>query len=157
MEDPFFDEVRAFYVAHRTGLLAYAGTLVAEASEAEDLVQAAIYRLLRRGRAPRRLRPFVFRSLRNAAIDGSRRVRSTTQVHEVQTSYLDEAAVEASAELRRCLESLDGRDREIVMLKVIAGLTFREIAKVIRVNENTVATRYRRALARLRRELGEEQ
>ena len=41
-------------------------------------------------------------------------------------------------------------DREIVELKIYAGLTFEEIAKVTGLQAATVATRYRRALLSLR-------
>ncbi len=48
------------------------------------------------------------------------------------------------------LARLDREDRELVQLKIYAGLTFREIAEVTGRPQATVATRYRRALDSLR-------
>ena len=48
------------------------------------------------------------------------------------------------------LGRLSMEDRELVELKVFAGLTFREISAVVDLPPGTVATRYRRALESLR-------
>ncbi len=48
------------------------------------------------------------------------------------------------------LARLSAEDRELVQLKIYAGLTFREIAQVTGRPQATVATRYRRALDSLR-------
>jgi RNA polymerase sigma-70 factor (ECF subfamily) len=131
-------------------------TLVDDPALAEDLVQAAIYGLLKRGRAPRRMRPFIFRCLRNAAIDSHRQRRESALDDEAMTAAepVDDLTEDA-VDLRRCLDQLPQGDREIVILKIVAGLTFREIAAVVRRNGNSVATTYRRALTKLRQSLGE--
>jgi len=48
------------------------------------------------------------------------------------------------------LGRLTAEDRELVELKVFAGLTIREIADVTGMPQGTVATRFRRALESLR-------
>jgi RNA polymerase sigma-70 factor (ECF subfamily) len=48
------------------------------------------------------------------------------------------------------LARLTADDRELVELKIYAGLTFREMAQVTGRPQASVATRYRRALASLR-------
>ena len=48
------------------------------------------------------------------------------------------------------LGRLSAEDRELIELKVFAGLTIREIAEVTGMPPGTVATRYRRALESLR-------
>jgi len=45
---------------------------------------------------------------------------------------------------------LSAEDRELVQLKIYAGLTFREIAEITGKPPGTVATRYRRSLESLR-------
>ena len=57
----------------------------------------------------------------------------------------DDAEVVAAA-----LGRLRAEDRELVELKVFAGLTFREIADVTGLPQGTVATCYRRSLESLR-------
>ncbi|MCX7428586.1 MAG: sigma-70 family RNA polymerase sigma factor [Planctomycetia bacterium] len=48
------------------------------------------------------------------------------------------------------LSGLDANHREVVELKIYAGLTFAEIAEVTGLPQGTIATRYRTALERLR-------
>jgi RNA polymerase sigma-70 factor (ECF subfamily) len=55
--------------------------------------------------------------------------------------------------VEQALAALPVEQREVVYLKVYEGLTLQEIATLCDVSINTVASRYRYALAALRREL----
>ncbi|MCH8271418.1 MAG: hypothetical protein IH985_09460, partial [Planctomycetes bacterium] len=46
--------------------------------------------------------------------------------------------------------------REVVLLRHAAGLTFDQIALALDLNRHTAASRYRAAIARLRRELADD-
>jgi len=59
-------------------------------------------------------------------------------------------AREAADSVAAALSQLDDDDRELVELKIYGGLTFREIAEVVELPPATVATRYRRAMLRMR-------
>lgn len=48
------------------------------------------------------------------------------------------------------LNRIDADDRELVEMKIFGGLSFREIADLTGMPQATVATKYRRALERLR-------
>lgn len=63
---------------------------------------------------------------------------------------------EGSALLRECLEKLPEIDRQIVILRHYADLSFREIAAVLDIPLGTALSRAHRALARLRADLGVE-
>ena len=54
------------------------------------------------------------------------------------------------AELLRAIDALDEHQRELIQLKHVAGLTFDQIARVLEENRDTLASRYRVALQRLR-------
>jgi RNA polymerase sigma-70 factor (ECF subfamily) len=56
-------------------------------------------------------------------------------------------------ELEEALKSLPPEQREVITLKVDGGLTFAQIAEILKVNANTAASRYRYALEKLRRVL----
>ena len=58
--------------------------------------------------------------------------------------------------IRDALGSLPPEQREVVILKVWHGLTFAEIGAALDIPDNTAASRYRYALQKLRRELGDE-
>jgi RNA polymerase sigma-70 factor (ECF subfamily) len=69
----------------------------------------------------------------------------------------DLRAQEAAETVGKALARLEPPLREVVELKVYAGLRFREIAEVTGVPQGTVATRYRAALAKMRTWLVREQ
>ncbi|MGO9463196.1 MAG: sigma-70 family RNA polymerase sigma factor [Isosphaeraceae bacterium] len=55
--------------------------------------------------------------------------------------------------VQSALESLEPRDREVLVLRYLEQLTTKEIAAVLGISEAAVKTRHRRALERLRRRL----
>jgi DNA-directed RNA polymerase specialized sigma24 family protein len=58
------------------------------------------------------------------------------------------------ARLEERLAELAAEQREAVYLHLYQGLTFREVGVATGVSTHTAASRYRLALARLRREMG---
>lgn len=102
---------------------------------------------------------YVFRSVRNAAIDLARaRMRDRTRtvslfetpesdgIHGVNSIL----ALEDAEQTRQLIDSLPSAAKEIVVLKIFAGLTFEETGAVLGKSPKTVATQYRRALHGLR-------
>jgi RNA polymerase sigma-70 factor (ECF subfamily) len=145
------DAVRRLYENEKQSLYTYAMSLARDTDVAEDAIQTAFCGLLRGQRLPREIRPYLFRSVRNAIIDDHRRrdrqadtPLETAREGEVRGHPIRDRVV------CQCLERLAERDSEIVVLKVFAGLTFREIARVCESPTNTVASRYRRALETMR-------
>ena len=155
-------ELARFYDIHRQGLYSLALTITGSAQFAEDAVHDAFARLCQsNGNRPDNLKAYVFAAVRNAAIDMGRRA-STEQrtLDSIFNGYLsptppadDPDAIALTAErdriLRQAVESLPRDVREIVLLKVFAGLTFEEIGQVVDEPLKTVASRYRRALGKL--------
>ncbi len=62
----------------------------------------------------------------------------------------DAHAVDRAEQLAMALDRLDDELCEIIELKIYAGLTFAEVAEVTGLAPGTVATRYRRAISKLR-------
>ena len=65
----------------------------------------------------------------------------------VATDDADTLPVE---ELSRALASLPLKQRDIIFLKVYQQMTFKEISKHIGISENTVASRYRYGLKKMK-------
>ena len=99
---------------------------------------------------PDALRPYVFRCVRNAALDRLASAKRAAQVDSIfrANGHCDPALAVLAGE---ALATLDDEDREAVVLKIYGGLTFREIAVTCGEPVNTVAARYRRALLKLRK------
>jgi RNA polymerase sigma-70 factor (ECF subfamily) len=153
------DHVRRFYEAHRDELYAYALSIARTREAAEDAIHTAFHNILQRA-LPRDLKPYVFRCVRNAAID-ELRARGRADQHaelfvidEERNNGHDPALQHHLAEL---VLKLSEDERESVLLKMYSGMTFQEIADVRGVSINTAASWYRRGIEKLREMMQEDQ
>jgi RNA polymerase sigma-70 factor (ECF subfamily) len=153
MNEFFVEQMRRVYEEHRQELFTYALALTRDRAAAEDAIHNAFARLLRRGTAPADLRPYVFRCVRNAAIDGQRQGRRHEDGIFALASDADALAPADSGiaeEVERLLAELSADEREAIVLKVVDALTLQEVADVRGVSVNTAASWYRRGLEKLR-------
>ncbi len=152
MHDDLPAMVERFYRQHRKELYSYALALTRNPDAAEDAVQTAIVGVLGRRRLPRNLRPYLMRAIRNATIDWRRSHRK----HETEpvASDLDQrSSVDERRLVEQCLLRLPVEVREVVFLKEVVGMTFREIGVICRRPLPTVASRYRRGIEAMRKYL----
>ena len=146
------------YEQFRRELFITAWTVLRRADLAEDAVHSAFARLVQLRSPPADPKLYVFRSVRNAAIDLAK-ARSRRREVPLQADW--DAPVPASelpnTELSQLvvdsLERLDDTSREIVELHLHAALTFQEIAEMYGEPLPTVASRYRRALEIIGKEI----
>jgi RNA polymerase sigma-70 factor (ECF subfamily) len=144
-------------------LLAYAASLSRGASEAEDLAHDAVVRALQSGSAPKLiadLRPWMFRVIKNLFIDRKRkeRVQREFSLGESRLSDIGSAGSGDPVEtlmVRQAYAKLAPRDREILCLVDILGLTYAEAATVIDVPLGTVMSRVSRARRAMIERMGE--
>ena len=142
------------YDACADRLHGYLAARLGSRDAAGDVVQSAFLRAVKSRRQFRGVEnpvAYMFQIARNEAarMATKRRVVTValpaTEVFSTVSEATDDTEVIAAA-----LQRLDADDRELVELKIYAGLTFREIAEVVGRPSATVATQYRRALASLR-------
>jgi RNA polymerase sigma-70 factor (ECF subfamily) len=146
-------------------LLAYARARCNNAQEAEDLLQDALIKLWayqeERDHRPPDL-PLAFSVMRYLGLDHGRRKgrqekrnQKIVQFQKGNNHWLDPAMEETEeAEiLRKEVESLPDKLREVLTLKIWGGLTFAEIGELLTVSHNTAASRYRYALEQLQKKL----
>ena len=139
-------------------LLRYLTLRLASADQAADVLQTAMMRAVRSRRKFERVDSpvaYLFRIACNEAARLAKRkarrseqsltAKQISELAHVPTDFCDDIEMVLAA-----LGRLTGEDRELVQLKIYAGLTFREIAEVTGRPQATVATRYRRALDSLR-------
>lgn len=144
-------------------LIAYARVLLPKGhqSSAEDVVQGVFVKVLRMRRGALRKvtdgTAFMFRVTRNEAINAGRgelREQARRRAAEV-----DSAEAMEHEEVRRVLEAIEGlvyEQREVILLRYIGGLTNGQVAEALGVNRNTVASRGRLGMEKLRESLGVE-
>jgi RNA polymerase sigma-70 factor (ECF subfamily) len=148
--------VREFYEEQVQSLFSYALALTRCRAAAEDAVHEAVCRILSRSTPPDDLRPYAFRCVRNAAIDARRRQRPSEPVSVLDLEGTTDGNLERVlfAQVEEHLLALPTDEMEAVLLHLVDGLTFREIAGVKGAPLNTVASWYRRGVERLREKLG---
>jgi RNA polymerase sigma-70 factor (ECF subfamily) len=147
------------YDRHAASLFRHALVLVRDRADAEDLVQAVFVKLATTG-APllgvRQPAGYLHRMLHRAWIDEER--RKATGARAVDFVTRDGAAwhantsagIEDSVDLLRALQRLPALQREVIVLHLIEGFSFREIGRLTNVSLFTAAGRYRVGMNRLR-------
>ena len=153
------DRIGRLYDRHAAGLYRYALMILADPAAASDAVQQVFLAVLNRedddlASADHYLR----RAVRNECFSLLRQRRRGI-VTAVEAPLLEAVAgaadrPEERLALERALRALPPDQREVVHLKAFEGLTFQEIAAVTGESINTVASRYRYAIGRMRERLG---
>jgi RNA polymerase sigma-70 factor (ECF subfamily) len=138
-------------------------TMLASRHDAEDVVQE-VFMGLHRARSGlvrvNNLEGYVFAALRRAVgrrVKQLHRWRRTDMGQSTANGWHEHSVLSAqrSADLEQALQSLPPEQREVIALKVDAGLTFAEIGVSLGISPNTAASRYRYALEKLRSALRE--
>ncbi len=152
-------EWEQWLVRHVPALLLFARQQTRCEEDARDLVQeAAIESWERQGRGQLPALPLVFATIRRRAIDlartNERRAnRESTAGADSPQSWFDSSVEdrERSRMLQQAMKSLPDIYRDVITLKIWAGLPFAQIAETLEIPANTAASRYRYGLEELRR------
>ena len=152
------DAIRYLYLRFADNVYGYARSIVRDEHEAEDVTQQVFARLMTAiGSYEQRSVPFsswLLRITHNVAIDHIRRRRA---VPTEDTYAVDEGREELGAELsltlREALEHLPLDQREVVILRHIAGMSPGEIAARLGRSEDSVHGLHHRGRRALKLEL----
>lgn len=133
--------ILALYLAHRGELVNYASAIVGDRGRAEDVVQEAWLRFGAAADSRPIAEPvgFLYRIVRNLAVDGRRRLtregRTVDADHDAIDAPLDYPSPEAEAAareelrlLRVALDELPERTRIALEMRRFGGMKLKEIA-----------------------------
>ncbi|MBQ7309321.1 MAG: sigma-70 family RNA polymerase sigma factor [Clostridia bacterium] len=151
-------EHEALGVIHRhmnRQIYAVAYAVLRDFSLSDDVVQETYVKILEKAFTYRRgtnARAWVLSIARNIAIDLFRHRKFEYHTDEVQEHGVrfDEGSVLASMEVKKALDTLDDEERQIITLKIYAGLKHREIAALLGITMESSKKKYQRAVAKLR-------
>jgi RNA polymerase sigma-70 factor (sigma-E family) len=159
------DQISGLFRAHAVALVRVATLLLGDQQSAEDVVQDAFFGLYR-GLPGLRDRSKALPYLRASVINGSRsvlRARKRAGLRRVQHDppvWSAESAAMAGEDRKALLAAvarLPRRSREVLALRYYLDLADHEIAAALGISRATVSSTASRALAKLARELKEEQ
>jgi RNA polymerase sigma-70 factor (ECF subfamily) len=152
------------YDQYAQSLFRFALSLVGSPDDAEDAVQEVFVRMAREHKRVLRIRnvkAYLFMATRNAAYSRLReRCRqdkiSEAMIMDTESCSVDMGSRFAESEaVNQAFDKLPVEQREVLALKVFEQMTFDEIARTIGTVKNTVASRYRYGIAKLRLALEE--
>ena len=139
------------------GLLLFARQWVHSSADAEDIVQEAFVKFWRKQHSIEN-RGLLYATVRTVALDllrrDSRRARreataSLDMEHTTEPQFdFDDGS---QRELAAALDLLPVEQREVLVMKIWNELTFAEIGAALGISQNTAASRYRYALASLKK------
>jgi RNA polymerase sigma-70 factor (ECF subfamily) len=148
---------------HAPALLGYFARRVDPAHHAADLLSETLLVLWRRAAAlpadDDAVRPWMFGIARNVLLHHHRRTARQHAMADRLRSMLSVSPHEGFADpteyadLHEAVRSLDLVDREIIGLVHWEGFTLAQTARVMKMKEGTLRSRYHRARARLRERL----
>jgi RNA polymerase sigma-70 factor (ECF subfamily) len=158
------DTWKHWFEANGPKLLLCARQWTKSLADAEDVLQEAFVRYWRHQRdLPGDPQALLITSIRRAAIDHARRESRRSAREEKADGGLAEREMvfapqlgedaDRRAEIEAALQRLPLEQREVLVLKIWNELTFEQIATALGIPANTAASRYRYALAALRKEL----
>ena len=158
MEDVAIDENwKVCFAELGPGLVLFARQFVRSVADAEDIVQDAFVRFWKKEHSIEN-RALLFATVRSVALDLLRRDarrarREANAALEVEQSTQPQFDFDddSQRELAAAVDRLPVEQREVLVMKIWNELTFAEIGDALAISQNTAASRYRYALAALKK------
>ena len=156
---------RDCYRTHAPRLLLYARQWLPSRADAEDAVQSGFVKLWRHKPQPQEPdTPLLYTTVRSAALDllkknRRRQIREDVAALETPDIWWDADSLEErerAEKMQAALDTLHAAQREVVVLRIWADMTFADIAATLGESINTITSRYRYALANLKKLMPEE-
>ena len=163
LQDHDEEAFQIVYDATKNGVYAILIALVKNRQTTEDLMQETYIRMLEKLHTYQRGRNFqawITQIAKNLAFDYLRKNQRTilADIQDPQSPF-DQAKATDSTEMSfsEMISSLDPTSRELIALKMVSNLPFREIAKIMNKPLGTILWLYQKALKDLKKQMkGEE-
>ena len=136
-------------------IYAVAYSVLRDFALSDDVVQETYIKIMEKAvfyEKETKARAWILSIARNIAIDIYRKRAFDFPSAEIEEDepHFDEGSVLVSMEVKRALDSLDDEERQIITMKIYAGLKHKEIAPLLDINEEACKKKYQRAIAKLR-------
>ena len=137
--------IYSWYERYKTGIYRYALSMLKDAHLAEDVLQETFLRLLtgKYSPEPGKEQAYLYRMARTLCYDILRR-QKREQV-PVEAVYREE-----QFGFIEMISGLEQKEKEIVTLKIVGGLSHKDIAKIMGMTVHACKKRYERSIQKLR-------
>jgi len=150
--------VEMMWERYADDLFAYLLVVLCSRHDAEDVLQTVFVRIVQKRHRlakARRLDAYVYRIARNEAYSFIGRRKRERKVETVNESWLivpedSRETNELAEQMQAALVRLPEQQREVIVMKIYRQKTFLEISRLLGLSQNTVASRYRYGMEKLR-------
>jgi RNA polymerase sigma-70 factor, ECF subfamily len=154
------DALRLLYLLYADNVYGYVLAIVRDEHDAEDITSEVFSRLPRAlaryqaGAVP--FAAWLLRVARNAALDHLRAQRSVPRAEVHAATEAAEPASERLADLRAALAALPADQRQVMLMRLVAGMSPGEVAAELGRSVDAIHALQHRARRKLRRELTQQ-
>lgn len=146
-------DAEALYTANRNRLFRYFCRAVGHAEDARELTQDVFVRVSRSvvpSGPEAAVRGWLFQIARNLALDHHRSGRRRPRLEVLADTAVRPASQDTSAEVNEALAALADVDRDVFLMREVAGLGYEEIASACGLTPDAVRNRIYRTRLQLR-------
>jgi len=151
LDSDAFEQIVSFYIS---AALAVAKRILLDDTLAEDAVQESFLRVIRKRNQYIPGSPFscwFYAIVRNVCIDMLRkRIREKEALENVGTTIEIGKQKTELSEVPKLLDVLANHERDVLVMRIVHGLGFRDVAAALGISEEAAKKRAQRALKRLR-------
>ena len=153
------NELESIIVREQDMLFRFAYMRVGRRADAEDIVQDVFLKLFRSSenlKPVRNVKHYLIRSISNACKDFHRRKQDILPLEKAEREMVSDDDLKMYEEYLRITvlaRTLPQEQREVLYMKCIDGLKFREISDILDIPEATVKSRYRYAIQGIQKQL----
>jgi RNA polymerase sigma-70 factor (ECF subfamily) len=151
LDSEAFEQIVSCYMSPA---LAVARQILSDHALAEDAVQESFLRVIRKRDQYVSTSPFscwFYAIVRNVCVDMLRRqARQKQAMEEIASGGYDRTTRTEVSEIPKLLDGLAPGERDVLTLRIVQDLQFRDIAAALGISEEAAKKRAQRALRRLR-------
>ena len=145
-------------------LYGYILSIVRSAAQAEDVMQNVFVRIAEKRHKiakAENMTAYIFTLARNETMEYLRRLPKRKESIEEHAALFtvaedppdDPLTADDAKEISTAVRALPLEQREIIMLKIFHDRTFDEISRMLKISQNTAASRYRYGMEKLKKSL----
>ena len=151
LDSDAFEQIVSFYI---NPALAVARQILLDETLAEDAVQESFLRVIYKREQYIPGNPFscwFYAIVRNVCVDMLRKLTREKEILENAATMIEANKTRTDlSEIPKLLDILTSRERDVLVLRIVHGLGFRDVAAALGISEEAAKKRAQRALKRLR-------